>query len=295
MQGNSAKKIRLNSFDDLFGNSESASSPDQNGVVEVALAELHPFHNHPFKIREDERLEELAESIRKCGVLMPGIVRPRPAGGYEIVAGHTRKRACELAGKTSMPVYVRDYSDDEATVVMVDTNIQREDILPSEKARAYRMKYDAMKHQGCKAEKHSLDELGEAAGESGKTVQRYIWLSRLIDELLDMLDSKELGIAQGIDVSFLKKKEQQWVCQEMAEAGGRLGLSKSSELKKCSQNGTLTPQSVRKILGEEEIRKPRRVTIKESKLQQYFPEDYSSNEIEDVILTLLDRWKNQAM
>lgn len=295
MKGNSANKIKLDSFDDLFGNSEGASFSGQNGVVEIALTELHPFRNHPFKVREDERLEELAESIRKRGVLVPGIVRPRPAGGYEIVAGHTRKRACELAGKTSMPVYVRDYSDDEATVVMVDTNIQREDILPSEKARAYRMKYDAMKHQGCKAEKHSLDELGEAAGESGKTVQRYIWLSRLMDDLLDMLDRKELGIAQGIDVSFLTKKEQQWVCQEMAETGGRLSLAQSSELKRCSQNATLTLQNVRNIFGEKGARKQRGVTIKENKIRQYFPEDYSSEEIENIILTLLDGWKNQAM
>lgn len=295
MQVNSAKKIRLSSFDDLFGDSAGTPPSGQNGAVEVALAELHPFRNHPFKVREDEKLEELVESIRKRGVLVPGIVRPRPAGGYEIVAGHTRKRACELAGKTSMPVYIRDYSDDEATVVMVDTNIQREDILPSEKARAYRMKYDAMKHQGCKAEKHSLDELGEAAGESGKTVQRYIWLSRLTDALLDMLDSKGLGIAQGIDISFLTEKEQQWVYQGMAEAGGRLSLAQSSGLKKCSQMGSLTPQNVRKILGEGGARKQRRVTIKESRLRQYFPEEYSSEEIENIILALLDRWKNQEI
>ena len=176
----SAAKVKLNSFDDLFGASDMTAGTDQ--VQEIALSELYEFKGHPFKVLDDEKMQETVESIRNYGVLMPGIARPRAEGGYEIIAGHRRKHGCELAGLSTMPMFIRDYNDDEATVIMVDTNIQREDILPSEKARAYSMKYEAMKHQGKKGKGSSLDEVGEAAGESGKTVQRYIWLARLSDE-----------------------------------------------------------------------------------------------------------------
>lgn len=173
----SAAKIRLNSYDDLFGGVEMAAGANQ--VQEIPLSDLYEFKGHPFKVLDDEKMQETVESIKNYGVLMPGIARPRSEGGYEIIAGHRRKHGCELAGLSTMPMLVRDYSDDEATIIMVDTNIQREDILPSEKAKAYAMKYEAMKHQGKKGNVSSLDEVGEAAGESGKTVQRYIWLSRL--------------------------------------------------------------------------------------------------------------------
>ena len=176
----SASKVKINSFDDLFGASQAPAGTEQ--VREIPLSELHEFKGHPFKVLDDEKMQETVESIRNYGVLMPGIARPRAGGGYEIIAGHRRKHGCELAGLSTMPMFVRDYSDDEATVIMVDTNIQREDILPSEKARAYAMKYEAMKHQGKKGSGSSLDEVGEAAGESGKTVQRYIWLARLSDD-----------------------------------------------------------------------------------------------------------------
>ena len=188
----SASKITLETFDDLFGGSVAP----ENGVEQIInapLAELHTFKAHPFRVEDDEKMEETTESIRQYGVLVPGIARPRAGGGYEIIAGHRRKRGSELAGKTEMPVIVRNYTDDEATIIMVDSNIQREDILPSEKAKAYKMKYEAMKHQGKKSGKNTLDEVGEAAGENAKKVQRYIWLSRLSEGLLAMVDGRKLG------------------------------------------------------------------------------------------------------
>ena len=208
----SAAKVKLNSFDDLFGASDMSAGTDQ--VQEIPLSELYEFKGHPFKVLDDEKMQETVESIRNYGVLMPGIARPREEGGYEIIAGHRRKHGCELAGLSSMPMFIRDYNDDEATVIMVDTNIQREDILPSEKARAY-----AMKHQGKKGNGSSLDEVGEAAGESGKTVQRYIWLARLSDELLDMVDKKKIGLVQGVDISFLTEQAQEWVQFILEETG----------------------------------------------------------------------------
>ena len=188
----SAAKVKLNSFDDLFGTEQPQTGTEQ--VQEIALSELHEFKGHPFKVLDDEKMQETVESVREHGVLMPGIARPMKDGGYEIIAGHRRRHACELVGLTTMPMFIRDYTDDEATIIMVDSNIQREDILPSEKAKAYRMKYDAMKHQGSKEGGLTLGELGEAAGESAKTVQRYIWISRLSDSLLDMVDAKKIGI-----------------------------------------------------------------------------------------------------
>ena len=176
-----AKNIQLASYDDLFKTDEERQADAQERVQSLPLDRLMPFPNHPFKVLDDEKMQETVESIRNYGVLMPGIARPRAGGGYEIIAGHRRKHGCELAGLSTMPMFVRDYSDDEATVIMVDTNIQREDILPSEKARAYAMKYEAMKHQGKKGSGSSLDEVGEAAGESGKTVLSDIWLARLAD------------------------------------------------------------------------------------------------------------------
>lgn len=187
----SAAKVKLNSFDDLFGSSEMQTAGSEQ-IINAPLAELYDFKNHPFRVVDDEKMEETTESIRQYGVLVPGIARPRAGGGYELIAGHRRKRGSQRAGKSEMPVIVRNYSDDEATIIMVDSNIQREDILPSEKAKAYKMKYEAMKHQGKKSGKNTLDEVGEAAGENAKKVQRYIWLARLSEELLEMVDTKKL-------------------------------------------------------------------------------------------------------
>ena len=203
----SAVKVKLNSFDDLFGSSEMQMAGAEQ-IINAPLAELHDFKNHPFRVVDDEKMEETTESIRQYGVLVPGIARPRAGGGYELIAGHRRKRGSQRAGKSEMPVIVRNYSDDEATIIMVDSNIQREDILTSEKAKAYKMKYEAMKHQGKKSGKNTLDQVRETAGENSKKVQRYIWLARLSDGLLEMVDNKKLGFSQGVDISFLSEEAQ---------------------------------------------------------------------------------------
>lgn len=224
----SAAKVKLNSFDDLFGASDMTAGTNQ--VQEIPLSELYEFKGHPFKVL-----------------------------------------------------------DDEATVIMVDTNIQREDILPSEKAKAYSMKYEAMKHQGKKGNGSSLDEVGEAAGESGKTVQRYIWLARLSDELLDMVDKKKIGLVQGVDISFLTEQAQEWVQVILEETGAAISTTQSSKLKEYGKNGELTLLMVRLILTEEKP-KERKVTIKADKISRYFTEDYSSEDIENIIYQLLEEW-----
>jgi ParB family chromosome partitioning protein len=287
----SASKIRLDSFDDLFGGSVGqAGSAEQ--IVSVPLKDLHTFKDHPFRVIDDEKMEETTESIRQYGVLVPGIARPRVGGGYEIIAGHRRKHGSELAGKTEMPIIVRDYTDDEATIIMVDSNIQREDILPSEKARAYSMKYEAMKHQGKKSGKITLEAVGEAAGENAKKVQRYIWLSRLSNELLSMVDNRKLGFSQGVDISFLSEEAQQWVEVIMEEKGCNISTSQSAKIKEYGKSGELTFAMVKLILTEEKP-KERKFTIKSDKINQYFSDDCSNEQIESIIIQLLDEWKNK--
>lgn len=283
----SALKVKLSSYDELFGAKAPAAS-DQ--IVNVTLSELHTFKNHPFHVNDDKEMEELAESIREHGVLIPGIVRPRAEGGYELIAGHRRKHGSELAGKTEMPVIVREYTDDEATIMMVDSNIQRESILPSEKAKAYTLKYEALKHQGKKSGKSTLDQVGEAAGENSKKVQRYIWLSRLSDPLLQMVDEKRLGFSQGVDLSFLSKKSQQIVADAIEKSKCTVSMGQSAKLKEYEKQDTLTPAVVRLILEETKSYK-RKVTLKMDKLDRYFGESYSSEEMENIILQLLDEWK----
>ncbi len=289
-KGGSAAKIKLNSYDDLFGGAQDTAGEQ---IINAKLADLHTFKGHPFRVLDDEKMEETTESISKYGVFVPGLARPRAEGGYEIIAGHRRKRGSELAGLDTMPVIVRNYTDDEATIIMVDSNIQREDILPSEKARAYAMKYEAMKHQGRKGSGSSLDEVGEAAGESGKTVQRYIWLARLSDELLDMVDKNKIGLVQGVDISFLTGQEQEWVQVIIEENGVNISTAQSAKLKEYGKSGELTSAMVRLILTEEKP-KERKVTIKGEKISRYFPEEYSNDEIEGIILSLLDKWKEEG-
>ena len=234
----SASKIKMESFDDLFGGS-GAQETGAEQIINAPLADLYEFKDHPFKMLDDEKMEETTESIRLYGVLVPGIARPRDGGGYELIAGHRRKHGSERAGKTEMPIIVRNYSDDEATIIMVDSNIQREDILPSEKAKAYKMKYEAMKHQGKKSGKNTLDEVGEAAGENAKKVQRYIWLARLSDVLLEMVDTKKLGFSQGVDISFLSEEAQQWVEVIIEEQGCNVSTVQSGKLKEYGKSGEL--------------------------------------------------------
>ena len=285
----SALKVKLSSYDELFGANAPATS-DKNQIVNVTLSELHTFKNHPFHVNDDKEMEELAESIREHGVLIPGIIRPRAEGGYELIAGHRRKHGSELAGKTEMPVIIRDYSDDEATIMMVDSNIQRESILPSEKAKAYTLKYEVLKHQGKKSGKSTLDQVGEAAGENSKKVQRYIWLSRLSDQLLQMVDEKRLGLSQGVDLSFLSKKSQQIVADAIEKSKCTVSMGQSAKLKEYEKKNELTSTVVRLILEEKNVHK-RKVTLKMDKLSQYFDDRYSSEEMEKIILHLLEEWK----
>lgn len=288
----SASKVKIEKFEDLFGGSAGQESSVEQ-IINAPLADLHTFKDHPFRVVDDEKMEETTESIRQYGVLVPGIARPRAGGGYEIIVGHRRKRGSELAGKTEMPVIVRNYTDDEATIIMVDSNIQREDILPSEKARAYKMKYEAMKHQGKKSGKNTLDEVGEAAGENAKKVQRYIWLSRLSEELLIMVDSKKLGFSQGVDISFLTEEAQQWVQAVIEEQGCSVSMVQSGKLKEYGKSGELTFAMVRLILTEEKP-KERKITIKSDKIGEYFSDSYSNEEIENIIISLLDKWKEEG-
>ena len=288
----SAAKVKLNSFDDLFGSSEMQTAGSEQ-IINAPLAELHDFKNHPFRVVDDEKMEETTESIRQYDVLVPGIARPRTGGGYELIAGHRRKHGSQRAGKSEMPVIVRNYSDDEAMIIMVDSNIQREDILPSEKAKAYQMKYEAMKHQGKKSGKNTLDEVGEAAGENAKKVQRYIWLARLSDELLDMVDAKKLGFSQGVDISFLSEEAQQWVEVIIEEQRCSVSTVQSGKLKEYGKSGELTLAMVRLILTEEKP-KVRKFTMKSDKIGRYFSDSYSNEEIEDIILSLLDKWKEEV-
>lgn len=285
----SAAKVKLNSFDDLFRTEQPQAGTEQ--VQEIALSELHEFKGHPFKVLDDEKMQETVESVREHGVLMPGIARPRAEGGYEIIAGHRRRHACELVGLETMPMFIRNYTDDEATIIMVDSNIQREDILPSEKAKAYRMKYDAMKHQGSRTGGLTLEELGEAAGESAKTVQRYIWISRLSEPLLDMVDAGKIGIMQSVDLSFLSEDAQQWVLVAIQDTNAVISKQQSAMLKESDKKGELTFPMVRMLLEKE---KPveRKVVIKTERINSYFPDTYSTDDIEKIIFQLLDNWKN---
>ena len=263
----SASKIKFKGVDALFGLSE-----EQECVREIPLDELDTFKNHPFKVFRDDKMEEMIESISEYGVLVPGIARPSNSGekDYELVVGHRRKYACRELGLKTMPVIIRDMSDDEATVVMVDSNIQRENILPSEKAHAYKMKYDAMKHQGSKGEKYTADMVGETAGDSGRTVQRYIRLASLSDGLLEYVDDNKIPMIVGEKLSYLKPQAEQ--------------------LKECSANGKLNQGYIYAVLLKKENSKIN-VTIPAKKIGNYFPETYSKEQIEEVIFMLLDKWK----
>ena len=291
----SASKIRLSSIDSLFGNTETSNDIDatKEQVIEVPLADLHEFKGHPFRVRDDEKMEETVESVREHGVLVPGIVRTRTKGGYEIIAGHRRKHACELAGLETMPIFVRNLTDDEATIVMVDSNIQREEIFPSEKARAYKMKYEAMKHQGAAGGKsgRSLEEMSGDSGESAKKIQRYIYLARLNDDLLRLVDEKKLGMAQGVDLSFLTQEEQAVLFDVMTELSVFPSMLQSGEIKALSKEGAFDVMAVRTVLVGEVKPKKRNITIKSDRISEYFSDDYSEEAITEVILELLEEWK----
>ena len=259
-------------------------------VVEIEMERLKTFTNHPFKVIGDSQMIELQDSIKKYGVLNPLIVRPRKEGYYEIISGHRRKYAAERLGYKKIPVIIRMMQDDEAVVTMVDSNLQREQITPSEKAYAYKMKYDAMKHQGSKGEKYTADMVGEAAGDSGRTVQRYIRLAALSDALLEYVDNNKIPMIVGEKLSYLKPEEQEWLLEVIANSSIFPTKQQAEQLKECSANGKLNQSYIYAVLLKKESSKIN-VTIPAKKIGNYFPETYSKEQIEEVIFMLLDKWK----
>lgn len=296
----SAKNIRLTSVDDLFSTEESRADEQREKVQEILLSELHPFPNHPFKVVDDERMLDTADSIREHGVLVPAIARHRPDGGYELIAGHRRKRGCELAGLDTMPVIVRNLDDDASTIIMVDSNIQRESLLPSERAFAYKMKLEALNHQGKRAGLTSsqlgtklmrTDEiLAEQSGTSRNQVQSYIRLTELVPDLLDMVDAKKIAFNPAVELSYLKPEEQTALIEAMDSEQATPSLSQAQRLKRFSQEGTLSPDMMRAILSEEKKADMDRVMLTGDTLRKYFPKSYTPRQMEQTILKLLEGW-----
>ena len=299
----SAKKVELASVDDLFSTEESRTDAQREKVVEIPLSELHPFKGHPFKVKDDEAMMETADSIKQYGVLVPAIARPDPEGGYELVAGHRRHRASELAEKETMPVIVRDLDDDAATIIMVDSNLQRESLLPSERAFAYKMKLEAVKHQGARTDltsrqvgeksQTSIQKVADQAGESQRQVQRYIRLTELIPELMDMVDEKKIALNPAYELSFLKKEEQVDLLDAMDSEQATPSLSQAQRLKKYSQEGHLTLDMMRVIMGEEKKSDLDRVTFTSDTLRKYFPKSYTPQRMQETIIKLLEAWQKK--
>ena len=294
----SAQKMQLASLDDLFSTQASRDDAQREKVQEIPLEELHPFAHHPFKVLDDDRMKDTADSIREYGVLVPAIARPHPDGGYELVAGHRRKRGCELAGLKTMPVIVRELDDDAATIIMVDSNIQRENILPSERAFAYQMKLEALKHQGLRtdltstqvAQKLSAKRVGDEAGVSKDQVRRFIRLTNLIPALLDMVDNKKIAFNPAVELSYLTQEEQRQLVDTMESEQATPSLSQAQRLKKFSQEGKLTEESMLAIMSEEKKPEIGRVTLGTDTLRKYFPTNWTPKQMEDQILKLLNNW-----
>lgn len=301
----SAKNVKLASVDDLFSTEESRADAGREKVMEIPLAELHPFEGHPFKVKDDEAMLETAESVRRYGVLVPAIARPRAEGGYEMIAGHRRHRASELAEKETMPVIVRDLDDDAATIIMVDSNLQRESLLPSERAFAYKMKLDAMKHQGERLDltcsqvgnklqgKKSSEQLAEQVGQSKNQIFRFIRLTELIPPLLDMVDEKKIAFNPAYELSFLTKEEQKTLVETMDYEQATPSLSQAQRMKKFSQEGKLTGDVMLAIMSEEKKSDLDKVTFTSDTLRKYFPKSYTPKKMEETIIRLLEQWQKK--
>ena len=295
----SARNIELKSVDDLFATEESRADAQREKVQEIPLGELHPFRNHPFKVKNDAAMQDTVDSVREYGVLVPAIARPDPDGGYELIAGHRRHYASELAGKETMPVIVRDLDDDAATIIMVDSNLQREELLPSERAFAYKMKLEAIRHQGKRQELTSsqvgmklqaLDIVGQRAGDSRNQVHRFIRLTELIPELLDMVDERKIAFNPAVELSYLKKEEQTLLLEAMDSEQATPSLSQAQRLKKFSQQKMLSLDVMRAVMSEEKKNDLDRVTLKNETLRKYFPKSYTPKQMEDTIIKLLEGW-----
>ena len=299
------RNISLASYEDIFSTEESRREAAQERVQEIPLSELHPFKGHPFKVVDDEAMMKTVESIVEFGVMTPAIARPRPEGGYELVSGHRRHHASLLAGKETMPVIVRELDDDAATILMVDSNLQRETILPSERAFAYKMKLEAMKHQGERKDltsvqvaqklqgKTSREILGEQVGQSQDQIRRYIRLTELIPQLLDMVDEKKIAFNPAVELSYLKKEEQELFLEAMEYAQSAPSLAQAQRLKKFSQEGKCNLEAMCAIMSEEKKSDLDRVTLKNDLLRKYFPKTYTPKQMEDTIIKLLEQWQKK--
>ncbi|MBQ8618193.1 MAG: ParB/RepB/Spo0J family partition protein [Clostridia bacterium] len=292
-------KIELMSYDELFSTQEQREDEKRERVMEIPLNELHPFRDHPFKVQDDEQMLDTAQSIREYGVLVPAIARSRQEGGYELISGHRRKRGCELAGLETMPVIVRDMDDDAAIIVMVDSNIQRESLLPSERAFAYRMKLEAMKRKVGRlpknvsqvgTQKRSDQLMADQVGESRNQIRRFIRLTKLIPPLLDMVDEKGIAFNPAVELSYLKPQEQSELLDAMESEQATPSLSQAQRLKKFSQEGRLSLDMMRAIMSEEKKHDLDRVTIGSDKLQKYFPKSWTPAQMGTQIIKLLESW-----
>ena len=298
----SARNIELKSVDDLFATEEIREDAQREKVQNISLGELHPFKNHPFKVKDDAAMQDTVDSVREYGVLVPAIARPDPSGGYELIAGHRRHHASKLAGKETMPVIVRDLDDDAATIIMVDSNLQREELLPSERAFAYKMKLEAMKHQGERLDltsaqvgrklenRESREILAEQVGQSRNQISRFIRLTELIPTLLDMVDERKIAFNPAVELSYLKKEEQTLLLEAMDSEQATPSLSQAQRLKKFSQQKMLSFDVMRAVMSEEKKTDLDRVTLKNETLRRYFPKSYTPKQMEDTIIKLLEGW-----
>ena len=294
----SGRKPSLTSYDDIFS---TEASRQQEQIQRLALSELHPFKDHPFRVLDDDRMMETVESVKEYGVLVPIIARPMADGGYEIVSGHRRKRACEMAGMNEIPAIVRDLDDDEAVIIMVDSNLQRENILPSERAKAYQMKLEAIKHQGERRDLTSrqlvgkleaADLIGQDTGESGRQIQRILRLNNLEPPLIDKVDAGKLAFTPAVELSYLKPEEQQWLDTALENTQQTPSLSQAQRMKRESKQGTLSEQGIMEIMTENKQTVPAKgsVVLPQEKLTKYFPRSYTTEQMEKVIFKLLDYW-----
>ena len=295
--------VSLKGADDIFSTEESRQEQQREQVQQIPIGELFPFKNHPFKVLDDESMQRTVESVEQYGVLSPLIARPRPEGGYEIISGHRRQHAAQLAGLETLPVIVRDMDDDAATILMVDSNLQREHISPSERAFAYKMKMDAMKRTAGRPPKENprqvvgnfetADLIGKESGESGRQVQRFIRLINLIPELLDMVDEKKVSFNPAVELSYLSHEQQQEVINAMDDTQNAPSFSQAKRIKKLAQEGNFTSEAVVDIMGEEKKSEQDTVTIKNETLRKYFPRSYTPRQMEEKIIQLLDAWQKK--
>ena len=298
----SSVNASLSSYDDIFSTEESRQEEQREQVQQIPIGELFPFKNHPFKVLDDDSMSDTVESVKQYGVLSPLIARPRPKGGYEIISGHRRQHAAELAGLETLPVIVRQMDDDAAIILMVDSNLQREHILPSERAFAYKMKLDAIKNQGTRSDLTSTqvvsklrsnEKLGAENNQSRETVRRFIRLTNLIPELLDMVDNKTVSFNPAVELSYLSPEQQQEVIRAMDDTQNFPSVSQAKRIKKLAQDGTFTTETVVAIMGEEKKSELDTMTIKNDTLRKYFPRSYTPKQMEDTIIKLLEQWQKK--